>query len=674
MACLYRPKRRKKKSKETVIKHNFELQALAINEKKIYIKKEPNLIRKDIELFLDVETLPDEDFCYLIGITIQKEKVITHYYYWAESKEEERKNFIRAINLINEFPNTPIYHYGNYDEKVIKGLGKKYDLTIDYILNRFDNLNSYIFGKIYFPVYSNSIKEISEYLGLNNENKIGSGLESVVFRYKWERTKNDLIKSELIEYNKFDCNALIYLVNKLSQISNDTNATSTINLISQPKKNSTSEGLLIHTQIESILRMGHETYDKKKIVLRDEKKLISKAKIGGVYGHIGNTRKSPKSKQDKILKKVGNCPIHKNKLKYSGNFTSVVVTDLVFTKNGIRRTVIKYIYEGGYCIKCKKKIFSNEALKIRNQFFGHNFKVWVVYQRVYLRLPHRIIRNFTNVQFNETISEASITSFMKTTARYYLETEKLLEQKIKESSFIHVDETTINIKGVDYYVWTFTDGKNVIFKLTLTREAELVHEFFKDYQGVLISDFYPGYDSVNCKQQKCWVHMLRDINEDLWKYPFDSEYEQFVSNFRDLIIPIFESIQKFGLKKYHFNKFIKKINRYYENHVTNKSYHSELCQKYQKRFIKFEYALFTFLKDDGIPWNNNMGERALRHLAVQRKISGYFSKNGAENYLRLLGIMQSCRFQNKCFLRFMLSGLIDISHFKKGRKITQSKD
>lgn len=670
LACLYRPKRRKKKAKKTVIKHNLELQALAINEKKIYVKEEPNLIRKDIELFLDVETIPDEDFCYLIGVSVRKDSMVKHYHYWAESIEKEKQNFIQVTTLISQYSNAPIYHYGNYDEKIIRHLGTKYDVDLDNILINFINLNSYIFGKIYFPLYSNNLKEIAQYLGLKNESKISSGLESLIYRYKWERVKKESIKNELIEYNRFDCNSLLHLVKKLSQISNEVNAISTINLISQPKKNATQNGSLIHSQIETILRMGHENYNNKKIILRDEKVVKTKPKIGGVYGHIGKTRIRPKSKKEKRLTSLTHCPIHKSKIKYFDNLKSVVVTDLVFTKNGIRKTAIKYVYEGGFCKKCKKKIFSEEVLKLRNQFFGHNFKSWIVYQRVYLRLPHRLIRNFTNVQFNETISEGSITSFMKTTAKYYLETEKLLEQEIKNSSFVHIDETTLNIKGIDYYVWTFTDSKNVIFKLTLTREADLVHEFLKDYKGVLISDFYPGYDSINCKQQKCWVHMLRDINDDLWKHPFDSEFEKFVSNFRDLFVPIFKAIQKFGLKKYHFNKFIPKIKKYYESQINGQTFHSELCQKYQKRFIKFEYALFTFLYHDEIPWNNNTGERALRHLAVQRKISGYFSKNGAKDYLRFLGIMQSCRFQNKCFLKFMLSGLIDIDEFKRKKKTT----
>lgn len=50
-----------------------------------------------------------------------------------------------------------------------------------------------------------------------------------------------------------------------------------------------------------------------------------------------------------------------------------------------------------------------------------------------------------------------------------------------------------------------------------------------------------------------------------------------------------------------------------------------------------------------------MAERGVRHLAIQRKISMYFDK-GTSDYLLFLGIMQTCKFQSKSFLQFLLSG------------------
>ncbi len=168
----------------------------------------------------------------------------------------------------------------------------------------------------------------------------------------------------------------------------------------------------------------------------------------------------------------------------------------------------------------------------------------------------------------------------------------------------------------------------------------------------MISDFYPGYDSVKCLQQKCLVHLIRDLNEDLWDAPFNTELELFVTEVRNLFVPILETVERRGLKKRYLNKFKKTVDGFYRKTILAREYESEVTRTYQKRFQRYRDSLFLFLEHDNIPWNNNMGERAIRELSVQRKISGTFFKSLAPRYLLLLGIAQSCRFQEKSFLSF----------------------
>ena len=275
--------------------------------------------------------------------------------------------------------------------------------------------------------------------------------------------------------------------------------------------------------------------------------------------------------------------------------------------------------------------------------------------------------------FNIGISESTISHWMQYFAKYYAYTEILLIRSILKSHVIYADETKINIQGENHYVWVFTDGKHVVFKVTETREAKIAHEFLSDYDGVLMSDFYPGYDSVNCRQQKCWVHLIRDINDDLWKEPFNVEFESFVLEVRKLIVPILQTIQKYGSKKCHLNKFKKSIELFYKNTIDKPTYTFEVTIKYQKRFHRYKDSLFVFMEEDDISWNNNMAERAIRQLAVQRKISGTFYKHAVSNYLLLLAISQTCRFQDKSFLKFLLSKEKNVDLFKSPKKIQYSK-
>jgi hypothetical protein len=229
-------------------------------------------------------------------------------------------------------------------------------------------------------------------------------------------------------------------------------------------------------------------------------------------------------------------------------------------------------------------------------------------------MPYSSIREIIDEQFNENVGETSINYIIKTSSQYYEDTERNIIQNLRKSPFIHADETPININGEQQYVWTFTDGKHVVFKLKANRKSTVTHEFLADYDGTLISDFYSGYDSVQCRQQKCWVHLIRDLNDDLWRLPFNTEFESFVLEVRNLIIPITETIQVHGLRKRNLSKFKKHIDIFYTKMIMNKHYKSDTTIKYQKRFIRYRESLFTFLEHDGLPWHNNTAETALRHL------------------------------------------------------------
>jgi hypothetical protein len=231
-----------------------------------------------------------------------------------------------------------------------------------------------------------------------------------------------------------------------------------------------------------------------------------------------------------------------------------------------------------------------------------------------------------------------------------------------------VDETRLSIVGVQQYVWVLTDGKRAVFRLTEGRETDFLVPILTGYPGTLVSDFYGGYDALPCRQQKCLVHLIGDLNDELWKKPFDTHFEDFVAAVRDLLVPMMDDVSRFGLKTYHLRKHEARIERFYDQAIAGAASQHELISKFQKRFMRFRGSLFTFLHYDGVPWNNNAAERALRHLAVQRKISGAFTSKGAGHYLRLLGLAQSCLFQGKSFLGFLQSGAHDVDAYKAGRK------
>jgi hypothetical protein len=225
---------------------------------------------------------------------------------------------------------------------------------------------------------------------------------------------------------------------------------------------------------------------------------------------------------------------------------------------------------------------------------------------------------------------------------------------------LHADETHANLNKGKAYAWALTNMEEVVYLYRPTRETAFLHELLKEFKGVLVSDFYSGYDSLPCKQQKCLIHLIRDINNDLKSNPYDEEFKALAGEFGQLLRSIVGTIDKYGLKKYHLHKHKAGVDGFFRA-LEPRVYRSELAAGYQKRLLKNEARLFTFLEHDGIPWNNNPGEHAVKAFAKYREVSdGLMSREGLSDFLVLLSIRQTCKYRGISFLKFLLSGEDDV--------------
>ena len=212
----------------------------------------------------------------------------------------------------------------------------------------------------------------------------------------------------------------------------------------------------------------------------------------------------------------------------------------------------------------------------------------------------------------------------------------------------------MRLRGCKGYVWVFASMDAVYFEYRDSRKAQFLGPLLQEFQGVLISDFFTGYDSLKCPQQKCLVHLIRDMNEDLLDNSFDSEYKDLVQRFAHLLQQIVETVDKYGLKRRHFRKHRNDAVRFLKS-VEMTYYSSPIATKYQERMGKYGTRLFTFLDYDGVPWNNNNAEHAIKVFARARtSADGRFTEDSIREYLVMLSVAETCRYQNIEVLQFLL--------------------
>ena len=88
-----------------------------------------------------------------------------------------------------------------------------------------------------------------------------------------------------------------------------------------------------------------------------------------------------------------------------------------------------------------------------------------------------------------------------------------------------------------------------------------------------------------------------------------------------------------------------------------------------ERFEKNRDKLFTFLNYDGVPWNNNNAEHAIKAFAKLRDVvEGSFTEKSIKEHLTLLSVCQTCKYIGVDFLDFLRSGEKDVHAFAESRR------
>jgi len=288
---------------------------------------------------------------------------------------------------------------------------------------------------------------------------------------------------------------------------------------------------------------------------------------------------------------------------------------------------------------------------------------WVIHNHVANRATFEQMEATLTDHFGLHVRFTKLHDLKSVAARYYSKTYHQIAKRLVHGKLLHADETKIRLQKEDAYVWVFASPEDVFYLCRPTRKADFLDEFLSDFRGVLVTDFYSGYDSVKCLQQKCLIHFLRDVNDALMKHPFDDDVKQFGHKFAELLRQIVEGIDRFGLQKKFLARYKKKADNWLLE-IKAMRFTNEAVEKLRKRAVKYESRLFEFLNHDSVPWNNNYAEHAVKPFAKYRRlVNGRVTGRGISNYLVLLSISETCRYSGISFWGFLLSGSRDISRF-----------
>ena len=659
LSHLFRPRRRRRHPQVST-NYLWELKALAITEQKTFVLYPPDVKAAPISIYFDFEGLPDEGWIYLIGVIITAEnEQDKSYSFWADAKEQEKDIFTSLFELLKQYPEAPIYHYGSYETKGIKQAQKKWPHLKNDITDielRMVNLLGFLRTHVYPPIYGNGLKELASFLCFKWSIEGLDGLKSIEWRKSWERDKAATLKENLIQYNLDDCKALSIVKRWFVHLASNGEQEH-IQQVSEMKRQSMyklQNNPELGEDFQFISKAAYFDYQRSKIYLKNK----------NTISHAATTGQKPKSNKKGVmvwqpkmvneivsLRPLPACPRCGSSKVYQYKKKVILrQTDLKFTKTGIRQHVVEYQATRAKCGNCYKQ-YNNH--NFRRFHYGSNVFAYATNLYISYNISNYMISKIMQEQFGIWINPMYLVMRKEKWWKEWQPEVDYIWKTILSSPVIHIDETSISLEKKSGYVWVFATTHTVFYHYTDTREGDFLHEWLKEYKGVIVTDFFPSYESLPIQRQKCLIHFIRDLNDDLFKNPFDEEYKSIVVGFNTLLRKIIGTINHYGLFKTHLQKHVSDTERFFRDYI-EPEHKSELSKKYAKRFQKHWEQLWTFLHYDGVPWNNNNAEAAVKAFAQYRRgVKGMIGEHGLREYLKMLSIAQTCRYRNIKFLSFL---------------------
>ena len=285
--------------------------------------------------------------------------------------------------------------------------------------------------------------------------------------------------------------------------------------------------------------------------------------------------------------------------------------------------ITHHIKLGRWCGVCGKRQVPQVDLSgevIGKRRMGVRLMALIAYLGTDCRMPKRAIQRMLRSVYGLHISVGEIVEVLHAVSRKGRPLYEDLREAVRRSPYVHADETGWREDGLNGYLWSFSTPDVRWFLHDRSRGHEVPEAVLgEDFRGILASDFYGGYNFHLGEHQRCWAHMVRDLDELAEKHPEDAGVHAWV----DAVKRVYRQARDYTGKdrrervkaRERFQRSISDLARPYAG--------VDLPQRVlAQRIERFLPELFTFVEHPEVPSDNNAAERSLRPPVTARKVSG----------------------------------------------------
>lgn len=310
--------------------------------------------------------------------------------------------------------------------------------------------------------------------------------------------------------------------------------------------------------------------------------------------------------------------------------------------------VVEHQVMKGWCWRCRcwrSAAVDWTGVVVGNGRVGVRLMGLVAYMRARLRVPLRTIQEYVQTAYQLHLSVGEISDLCRRTVGQLAQGSAGLLAEARASPVLHMDETGWREDGQNGYIWCLvTDTPQAVryYEFHRSRGGAVAKTMLGTFSGHLVTDFYSAYNQYSGRHQRCWVHLLRDLQTLQEAHEDHGEVVAWASGVKRLYYYATEQLAT-GLtaeERQQLSERLRQMTSQFGLPYAMVSDHP--CRTLAKRLLRHQNELFQFVSHPLVPADNNLAERALRPLVVQRKISGGSrSEVGSKTRMQLASLFET---------------------------------
>jgi len=385
----------------------------------------------------------------------------------------------------------------------------------------------------------------------------------------------------------------------------------------------------------------------------------SEKKAGGQEGHQGTTLQFSANPDEIIEHRVKSCLFCQQDLQAVAPCVTLrrQVVDIPLP----RLIVQEHRAEQKQCPHCQQITVAAFPKGVPAPIqYGPNGGAIAVYLTQQQLLPVERACEVLHEVLGVQMSEGTVSELIKRCAKHLESVEQQIKEALIQTTVIHQDETGLYVAGKRYWMHTSSTPTLTHYHVDPSRGQDALEAIgiLPVFQGISIHDAWGSYFLYDCEHAMCLVHILRDLvfqaetQKAVWAIDLKDlllDMKQATEQARDQAKPWLDPLEVVDWEA-AFLRLLDEGDQVTPRATAPPGTKGRIKQSAARNLLdrlrKHQQAVFCFLEDLRVDFDNNLAERDLRMIKVQQKVSGCFrSIAGAQAFSRIRGYLSTLRKQ-----------------------------